>query len=277
MNSGAPLPTETEATQFVEPVRAVRTFETAMSNILEGIERARLRSGDRLPNETELASQLGISKPTLRQALRVLERSGLLVVKQGKTGGIFLNSDFVPPHGLTGADEIEERSALESLRARRLIETCVVEEALRIATEDDFGEIQRTIDLVLVAGTSMTKVMHADLMFHRSVARATHNAVLEPTLQVVYNRLAPVRSAYQETATDPASVELVVSIVHELHSQQLDALRKRDHERLLATLDVQFRYFEERFASSANRSWEELFGDLGPSPKHKTSRRKRRS
>src|SRR4029077_5001983 len=87
--------------QFVEPVRMIRTFETAIANIVEGIERSRLASGERLPNETDLANQLGISKPPLRQALRFLERSGLLVVRQGKAGGIFLNSDFLPVDEIT--------------------------------------------------------------------------------------------------------------------------------------------------------------------------------
>ena len=82
---------------FVSAVRSTRTFESAIDNIIEGIERARLRQGDRLPNESELAKQLGISKPTLRQALRVLERSGLLSVKQGNAGGIFLPRNTCRP------------------------------------------------------------------------------------------------------------------------------------------------------------------------------------
>lgn len=70
---------EDRKADFAEPVRAIRTFETAIENIIGAIERNRLRAGDRLPNESELARQLAISKPTLRQALRVLERSGLLL------------------------------------------------------------------------------------------------------------------------------------------------------------------------------------------------------
>ena len=65
-------------TPFAEPIRATRTFEAAIEHIVEGIERNRLRTGDRIPNESELSSLLGISKPTLRQALRVLERSGVI-------------------------------------------------------------------------------------------------------------------------------------------------------------------------------------------------------
>jgi GntR family transcriptional repressor for pyruvate dehydrogenase complex len=84
-----------------------------------GIERARLRSGDRLPNETELSAQLELSKPTLRQALRVLERSGLLVVKQGKAGGIFLRSEYLPTEAISTNIAVEEFGMFDTLHARR--------------------------------------------------------------------------------------------------------------------------------------------------------------
>ena len=77
---------------FVGAVRTPPTFEAAIDELLAAIGRERLRRGDRLPNEAELAAELGISKPTLRQALRVLQRSGVLDVRAGKGGGIFVAS-----------------------------------------------------------------------------------------------------------------------------------------------------------------------------------------
>jgi GntR family transcriptional repressor for pyruvate dehydrogenase complex len=67
----------------VEPVRTARTFEAAIEHLTEAIEHAGLRTGERLPNEGALAEQLVISKPTLRQELRVLELSGLVEVRRG--------------------------------------------------------------------------------------------------------------------------------------------------------------------------------------------------
>src|SRR5437763_1105295 len=80
---------------FVESIESMRTFEAAIEHLVEGIERAELRSGARLPTERELAAQLGISIPTLRQALTVLARSGLLGSRQGKGGGWFVTSELV--------------------------------------------------------------------------------------------------------------------------------------------------------------------------------------
>ena len=55
----------------IEPIRATRTFEAAIEHLTEAVERAGLRTGDRLPNETDLAARLGISKPTQQADRRV--------------------------------------------------------------------------------------------------------------------------------------------------------------------------------------------------------------
>ena len=132
----------------IEPVRATRTFEAAIEHLTEAVERAGLRTGDRLPNEGALAEQLGISKPTLRQALRVLELSGLVEVRRGKSGGIFVVTDLVPAVAIFTAVKLEERAAVDVLRARRVLERAVVHEAVRAATAADFAELDRTVDLL---------------------------------------------------------------------------------------------------------------------------------
>jgi GntR family transcriptional regulator, transcriptional repressor for pyruvate dehydrogenase complex len=243
--------------QFVEPVRMIRTFETAIANIVEGIERSRLSAGERLPNETELANQLGISKPTLRQALRVLERSGLLLVRQGKAGGIFLNSDFLPVDEITHNIVAEEKVVLETLRARRVIETAVTREAVTRANEDDFAEIERTVDLLRKAADSK-HVMRADTMFHRAVARASHNRVLEEAMHVVYQHLAPVRDTHGQTPANAAAD------MYGIHSRQLAAMRNRDIEGTLEILETQLRFLEDRFEASMRRTSEELFVPAEP-------------
>ena len=254
-NATAPIDPEPQPPPkpFAQAIRSIRTFESAIENIIAGIERTRLRSGDRLPNEGDLSRQLGISKPTLRQALRVLERSGLLSVKQGKAGGIFLRSDYLPTEAISSNIATEEHSVLETLRARRIIETSITHEAMKAATADDVHEIERTVDLLLVIGIGSAQVLRADMMFHRAVARAAHNHVLEETLQVVYRHLAPVRDAYQESVEEAA-------LVHRIHRRQLDAMAARDPAQLDRALDFHFHFLEDRVAQSLGKSWADLFG-----------------
>src|ERR671911_1151099 len=79
-----------------EPVSTRRTFEEAVEQIAEQIKAGDLHTGDRLPSERELAAQMRISRPTLREAIKTLTEAGVLQVRRGQSGGIFVASELVP-------------------------------------------------------------------------------------------------------------------------------------------------------------------------------------
>jgi GntR family transcriptional repressor for pyruvate dehydrogenase complex len=241
------------ATFEVEPIRTTRTFEAAIEHLTEAVERAGLQTGDRLPNEGVLAAQLGISKPTLRQALRVLELSGLVQVRRGKTGGIFVATDLVPAVALFSAVKLEERAAADVLRARRVLERAVTHEAMRRATASDLVAIERTIDLLERHLGERPSVMRADAMFHRALVRSCHNATIQVAMQDVARGLSPIRDAYSGgLAHDRKTLDV--------HGRQLEAMRRRDADALDAILDEHFRMLETQFAKGIGRRWSDLFG-----------------
>jgi GntR family transcriptional repressor for pyruvate dehydrogenase complex len=237
----------------VEPIRATRTFEAAIEHLTEAVERAGLRTGDRLPNESQLAAQLGISKPTLRQALRVLELSGLVDVRRGKTGGIFVATDLVPAVALFSAVKLEERSAIDALRARRVLERAVVQEAARQATATDFAAIERTTDLLERHLGERPSVMRADAMFHRALVRSCRNETIQVAMHGVARGLSPIRDAYSGgLAYDRQTLDV--------HRRQLEAMRRRDEDALEEILDEHFKMLETQFARGIGRRWSDLFG-----------------
>lgn len=237
----------------VDPVRTTRTFEAAIEHLAEAIERARLRRGDRLPSETELAEQLEISKPTLRQALRVLEHAGMLQVRRGKGGGIVLTSDLVASVAVAGAVALEEDAVVEILRARRVLERAVAIEATERATADDLAELERTIDLLERHLGERAAVMRADAMFHRALVRACHNAAIGASMRGLVRAIAPIRDAYSGgLERDRETLDV--------HRRQLDAMRRRDLEALELVLDEHFGMLEESFAAGIGQSRDELFG-----------------
>ena len=240
---------------FVEPVRTSRTFEAAIENLLEGIERATLHLDDRLPTEEQLAGQLGISKPTLRQALRVLERSGLLRVRAGKGGGIFLASEVVPVDAITHNVAVEAEDAVDVLRARRLLEGAVTIMAAKVATEEDFAAIERTVELLARNIGDRPRVMGSNAMFHRAVIRACHNKTLQSAMRNIEGDLAPIRDTYQGGIENDRETL-------EIHQRQLAAMRSGDLNALARLLDEHFRTLEEEFATALHRRWETLFGEV---------------
>jgi GntR family transcriptional repressor for pyruvate dehydrogenase complex len=252
---------------FVEPVRTSRTFEAAIENLLEGIERSRLRLDDRLPTEEQLAGQLGISKPTLRQALRVLERSGLLRVRAGKGGGIFMASEVIPVDAISHNVAVEAEDAVDVLRGRRVLEGAVTVLAAGAATEEDYAGIERTNDLLRRNIGDRPRVMGANAMFHRAVIRASHNRTLQGAMRNFETELAPIRDSYQGGRENDEETLAI-------HERQVEAMRRGDLKELAAVLDEHFRVLEVEFARALHRKWESVFGEvaeqtlrLGASPR----------
>ena len=242
-----------DATFDVEPVRTRRTFESAIEHLTEAIEQAGLRTGDKLPNESVLAERLGISKPTLRQALRVLELSGLVEVRRGKSGGIFVVTDLVPSVAIFTAVKLEEAAAIDVLRARRVLERAVAQEAMRVATTADLVELERTVELLERHLGERPSVMRADAMFHRALVRSCRNETIQAAMRGVGRGLAPIRDAYSGGV--PYDRQTL-----DVHRRQIAAMRGRDEEALDKVLDDHFRMLEAQFAKAIGRRWVDLFG-----------------
>jgi GntR family transcriptional regulator, transcriptional repressor for pyruvate dehydrogenase complex len=237
----------------VEPIHTTRTFEAAIEHITEAIERSGLRTGDRLPGEHELAGLLGISRPTLRQAVRVLELTGVVDVRRGKNGGVFLVSELIPVVAISSAVALEESAVAETLRARRVLETAIAREAMLRATDVDYAQLQRAIELLGAHLGERPLVMRADALFHRALVRSCHNRQLEAAMRGIAKTLAPVRDAYSGgLARDRKTLAV--------HERQLRAMREADSAALDEVLDQHFRMLETSFARAIGRTWNSLFG-----------------
>jgi GntR family transcriptional repressor for pyruvate dehydrogenase complex len=237
---------------FVDTIESTRTFETAIEHVVEGIERAGLGVGARLPVERELAAQLGISIPTLRQALTVLARSGLLESRQGKGGGWFVTSDLVPVEAISAAVAGEEESAIESLRARRLVESSVVRYVALTATEADIAQLERSNELLERVIDDRASVMEADAAFHRALVRAARNRPLQEAMRAITRQLPAIRDAYGGGREDNLKTL-------RLHRRQTKAIRDGDLDAVDRVLDQHLRMLEDAFAAAIGRNPKELF------------------
>ena len=144
----------------------------------------RFKVGDKLPNENELANELGISRATLREAIRILTLGGILEIKRGK--GTFVTANTFIETGALG----EISSGLDDLFEMRLMfePDCAYYAAQRATDEEieiicKYGE---AVEQKILSGEDRT---YEEQKFHESIANATHNAFVQQFMPIIFNAI----------------------------------------------------------------------------------------
>lgn len=160
-----------ESLPFV-PIVSRRLYQQVAERIKRHIHSGAMAAGDRLPAEKDLALQLGVSRPTVREALIALEIAGLIEIRTG-SGSYICNSNKVVPATLDVGP-----SPLELLHARLLIEGEVAAEAAVRATDHDLAAIEGTLEDMRRIMEAGEHAHAADQNFHVLIATASSNRVL---------------------------------------------------------------------------------------------------
>ena len=210
-----------------DPVRTRRTFEEAAEQIADKVRAGELRIGDKLPPERDLALRMEISRPTLREAVRVLVDAGMLEVRRGPGGGMFVASDVVPVDLVRQVSELRLSEAAAVLEARRLIEPQVARLAHERASDEDLEPLERTIETmrtIVERGyrpEDEDRFLQLDVQFHLALARAAGNPTLETLLRLVFRQLEILRDMAMH---EPAVPDWIIDI----HERTLAAVRTGD-------------------------------------------------
>lgn len=208
-------------------VRQNRISLDIISQIREAILNGTLKPGDRLPPEKVLVSNFGVSKHTLREALRALEVMGFLEVRKGACGGpVVLEVDmkttresienFLYFQHISVRDLSEVRKFIEPHLARLAAERMSLEEL------DELAAIHHNC----MAATAKGDLTDAhDMAFHNAIARASKNPVFIMIQDFVNSMLADTKHHLKPSLD-------FLREVHEAHDRILQALRDRDLERV---------------------------------------------
>src|SRR4051812_16456165 len=236
-----------------DPVRTRRTFEEAAEQIAQKVRAGELRAGDKLPGERALAVQMEISRPTLREAVRILVDAGLLEVRRGPGGGMFVTSDVVP------VDLVRQRTTMRLgevssvLEARRLLEPRVAQLAAVRAHDDDFAALERSIEAMReicargYRSEDEDRFLQLDAQFHLALARASGNPTVETLMRTLIRRL--------EIARDMAlNLPLVPEWTIEIHERTLAAVRSGDLAEVDAVMDEHLGQLERTWEKETARA-----------------------
>jgi len=202
----------------------VAVTDEAIEKIKGMIVSGALRPGDRLPKESELAADLGLSRNSLREAVRALSLIRILDVRQGD--GTYVTS--LDPQLLLEAlsfvvDFHRDDTVLEFLAVRRILEPAATAMAAALIPEAELEALQAQLD-ALGEQPSVEELVAADLEFHRGIVQASGNSVLCSLLDGLSGPTTRARIWRGLTQEDAVSRTL-----HE-HGAILAALRDRDAE-----------------------------------------------
>ncbi len=161
-----------------QAVATQRLYEQVAGQVTDLVARGEFKPGDRLPPERDLAKLLGVSRPTVREAMIALEIAGLVDVRVG--AGAFVTDKA--KNGTNGSAngrlfEGAGSSPLELIAARRTIEPEVAALAAKLASPAEIAAIAETIAMISAAQDT-PEHRAADHLFHVRVGLASHNAVL---------------------------------------------------------------------------------------------------
>lgn len=159
-------------------IGATRVSEHAYRQVLRLLENGQLKPGDRLPSERELVEKLGVSRNSVREALRMLETAGIVKVTQGRATYITSTARVSGPQDFWARWLTANQSqVLDLLDLREALELKCVAWAAQRATAADIERIvaAHAALLLLVDSGEAEAMAQADLEFHAAIGAAVHN------------------------------------------------------------------------------------------------------
>jgi GntR family transcriptional repressor for pyruvate dehydrogenase complex len=207
----------------VVPIKSTRIYEEIVRQVKTMIAEGRLKGGDRLPPERDLAEKFVVSRTSVREALRTLESLGLVEIRPGE--GTFIREvsidALVEPLALLMASQREATGEL--FEARRLLEPSLAALAANRATPEEIQEMERILEEQAREIGSGRTGLAQDAQFHAAIGVAAHNRAITRIAHAIMDLLTQSREDSLNTPGRPTRS-------HEDHRRVVAAIRARDAE-----------------------------------------------
>jgi GntR family transcriptional repressor for pyruvate dehydrogenase complex len=218
----------------------------------EAIVSGRFKIGDRLPTEDELAQRYGVSRPSVREALKRLAAQNLVRARRGPSGGNFVvQPSYEELAGsLSGAATLlvgmGALDIVEIIDARRILQGGCLEHAVKNATAAHIADIQTALERQRAPKISDEAFCQADVAFHRALVDSAGNGMVRFVMYTVIEALIPVTN-------------MIVTVVRErsdiisLHEEMLQHLIDRNSVLLNQSMNKLLDYLLGKFELASQR------------------------
>lgn len=222
----------------ISPVRNERLSDKVVSQIVSLIRENELKPGDKLPNETLFAEQLGVSRGILREALTQLQSRGL--IRRKPKDGTYIQDDV--QHLLLNDsmnDLMCKATYADLLDFRELLEERMVERVIDRASDEEIADLYTVLD---VAATDDDQQHSMDKYFHYQLAVASRNVFFINYIDTYYELLSEfaVKSVRDQSRRDQILAE---------HTAIADAITRRDKAAAAKAVHHHMRMVNKKIAS----------------------------
>lgn len=224
--------------------RAPSLADTLASRLHDEIVSGRLKSGERLPTEQQLARAYGVSRPIVREAVGRLKHDGLVLSRQG--AGVFvadpLASSVFRLEVADFTDNEEIRNIIELLMA---VEASATEHTASRGTQTDFAVIGARLDAMQEAIRRGESGVEEDVAFHRAIIDATGNPYFRDLSEFLDRR---VRKFIRTARENSARLAGMVQLVQREHQDIYDAIIARDPPRARLAAETHLKNAAQRLS-----------------------------
>ena len=223
--------------------------EQLAEQLLQLVADRQLEPGDFLPSATTIASDFGVSRPVVREALRTLEARGVIRTENGRGAIIQPVTNELLSHYFNRATAVDETALVELLEVRKGLEVESARLAARRATPDELAEIAEVVSSMHKFVGKGGRYAELDARLHLLIAAATHNTTM-------YHLIDSIRGPLKHSIE--AGLRSRANAVHhqrvqELHEDLAASLTARDADQSAAIMTLHFDEAVQHIAAATHK------------------------
>ena len=186
----------------IKPIHRTTLSEAAFENLIGHVVNGDWKAGDRIPAERDLSQQLGIGRPSLREALKALELLGVIESRVGDGTFVCPRTEFLSRPLLWAIAGTDQSEMQELTEARLVMEEAVAGFAAERGTDEELQRIQEAHWKMREAMDDPQRSTDADMAFHAAISAAAHNPILQHAVELLRNLIRPwILTTHKEPGT----------------------------------------------------------------------------
>ena len=222
------------------PLKKKRFSDQISDLIQKKIIEDNLEVGTNLPSEKAMADEFQVSRSVVREALRILEISGLVTIKKGPAGGIFVSDVYHAPikRSLNNLITCGDVTVDDLYDARLLIEPHIAGQAALHASEEDFEKFRALFEDSASHLDDPVRLKKNNLEFHLLLAQASGNPVLAVMLESVFELLAERTRRYVDLALERKFFKIHQAIFEVMTLRQPEETRRLIRQDIMDVMEA---------------------------------------